>query len=66
MMGRIAERCVGLQIARYLVATTDGCLLNGLIIAKSTDSVTLRKSQGIAPGVTVERIAEVLEFLKER
>jgi putative heme-binding domain-containing protein len=84
------NRRVDPQFTEYVVVTTDGRLLNGLMIAESTDSVTLRQPEGreqtiaridieelkttnkslmpegIERDVTVEQMADVLEFLKGR
>lgn len=84
------NRRVDPQYTEYIVVTTDGRLLNGLMIAESTDSVTLRQPEGreqtiprsdieelkttnkslmpegIERDVTVEQMADVLEFLKGR
>ena len=70
--------------------TTDGRLFNGLLIAESSESITLRQPEGreqiiprsnidelktsskslmpegIERDVTVEQMADVLAFLKER
>jgi putative membrane-bound dehydrogenase-like protein len=84
------NRRVDPQFTEYIVVTTDGRLFNGLMIAESTDSVTLRQPEGreqtiprseiedlkttnkslmpegIERDVTVEQMADVLEFLKGR
>ncbi len=84
------NRRVDPQFTEYVVVTTDGRLFNGLMIAESTDSVTLRQPEGreqviarseiedlkttnkslmpegIERDVTVEQMADVLEFLKGR
>ena len=84
------NRRVDPQFTEYIVVTTDGRLFNGLMIAESTDSVTLRQPEGreqtilrtdieelkttnkslmpegVERDVTVEQMADVLEFLKGR
>ena len=40
------NRRVDPQFTEYIVVTTDGRLFNGLMIAESTDSVTLRQPEG--------------------
>jgi len=84
------NRRVDPQYTEYVVVTTDGRLFNGLMIAESSDSVTLRQPEGreqtiprtdiedlkttnkslmpegIERDVTVEQMADVLEFLKAR
>jgi len=84
------NRRVDPQFTEYIVVTTDGRLFNGLMIAESADSVTLRQPEGreqtiprsdiedlkttnkslmpegIERDVTVEQMADVLEFLKGR
>jgi len=84
------NRRVDPQFTEYIVVTTDGRLFNGLMIAESSESVTLRQPEGreqtilrteiedlkttskslmpegIERDVTVEQMADVLEFLKGR
>lgn len=84
------NRRVDPQFTEYIVATTDGRLFNGLLIAESSESVTVRQPEGreqtisraeieemktsnkslmpegIERDVTVEQMADVLEFLKAR
>ena len=84
------NRRVDPQFTEYVIVTKDGRLFNGLMIAESTDSVTLRQPEGreqtlsrteiedlkttnkslmpegIERDVTVEQMADVLEFLKAR
>jgi putative membrane-bound dehydrogenase-like protein len=84
------NRRVDPQFTEYIVVTTDGRLFNGLLIAESSESVTLRQPEGreqtilrtdiedlkttnkslmpegIERDVTVEQMADVLEFLKGR
>jgi len=84
------NRRVDPQFTEYIVVTTDGRLFNGLMIAESMDSVTLRQPEGreqtilrseiedlkttnkslmpegVERDVTVEQMADVLEFLKGR
>ncbi len=84
------NRRVDPQFTEYIVVTTDGRLFNGLMIAESTDSVTLRQPEGreqmilrteieelkttnkslmpegVERDVSVEQMADVLEFLKGR
>jgi putative heme-binding domain-containing protein len=84
------NRRVDPQFTEYIVITTDGRLFNGLMIAESTDAVTLRQPEGreqtilrsdieelkssskslmpegIERDVTVEQMADLLEFLKAR
>jgi putative heme-binding domain-containing protein len=40
------NRRVDPQYTEYIVVTSDGRLFNGLMIAESTDSVTLRQPEG--------------------
>lgn len=82
------NRRVDPKFTEYVAVTTDGRLFNGLMIAESSDSVTLRQPEGreqtllrsdieelkstnkslmpegIERDVTVEQMADVLEFLK--
>ena len=84
------NRRVDPQFTEYIVVTTDGRLFNGLLIAESMHSVTLRQPEGreqtilrteiedlkttnkslmpegVERDVTVEQMADVLEFLKGR
>ncbi|MEJ7593770.1 MAG: PVC-type heme-binding CxxCH protein [Planctomycetaceae bacterium] len=84
------NRRVDPQFTEYIAVTTDGRLFNGLLIAESTDSVTLRQPEGreqtiqrtdiedfkttskslmpegVERDVSVEQMADVLEFLKGR
>ncbi|MCA9012907.1 MAG: c-type cytochrome [Planctomycetaceae bacterium] len=84
------NRRVDPQFTEYIIVTTDGRLMNGLMIAESSESVTLRQPEGreqtilrtdiedlkttskslmpegIERDVTVEQMADVLEFLKGR
>ncbi len=84
------NRRVDPQFTEYIVVTTDGRLFNGLMIAESMHSVTLRQPEGreqtilrteiedlkttnkslmpegVERDVTVEQMADLLEFLKER
>ena len=84
------NRRVDPQFTEYIVVTVDGRLFNGLLIAESMDSVTLRQPEGreqiilrtdieelkttnkslmpegVERDVTVEQMADVLEFLKGR
>ena len=84
------NRRVDPQFTEYIVVTQDGRSFNGLMIAESTDSVTLRQPEGreqtiprseieelkttskslmpegIERDVTVDQMADLLEFLKAR
>ena len=84
------NRRVDPQFTEYIVVTVDGRLFNGLLVAESMDSVTLRQPEGreqiilrtdieelkttnkslmpegVERDVTVEQMADVLEFLKGR
>ena len=84
------NRRVDPQFTECVVVTTDGRLFNGLMIAESSESITLRQPEGreqiiprsdidelktsskslmpegIERDVTVEQMADVLEFLKGR
>lgn len=53
------NRRVDPQFTEYIVVTTDGRLFNGLMIAESTDSVTLRQPEGreqIIPRTDIEEL----------
>ena len=84
------NRRVDPQFTEYIVVTVEGLLYNGLMIAESADSVTLRQPEGreqiilrtdieelkttskslmpegVERDVSVEQMADVLEFLKGR
>ncbi|MFM8477238.1 MAG: PVC-type heme-binding CxxCH protein, partial [Planctomycetaceae bacterium] len=84
------NRRVDPQFSEYVVVTTDGRILNGLLAAENAESVTLRQPEGreitVARGeieelratskslmpegierdVTVEQMADILAFLKNR
>ena len=84
------NRRVDPQFTEYIVVTAEGLLYNGLMIAESADSVTLRQPEGreqvilrtdieelkttskslmpegVERDVTVDQMADVLEFLKGR
>ncbi len=84
------NRRVDPQFTEYIVVTVEGLLYNGLMIAESADSVTLRQPEGreqiilrrdieelkttskslmpegVERDVTVDQMADVLEFLKGR
>lgn len=83
------NRRVDPQYTEYVIVTKDGQLLNGLLIAETAESLTLRQPEGrevsllrsdveefkstskslmpegIERDVTVEQMADVLEFLKQ-
>ena len=84
------NRRVDPQFSEYVAVTTDGRILNGLLAAENSDSVTLRQPEGrevtilrgeieelratnrslmpegIEKEVTVDQMADVLAFLKNR
>lgn len=84
------NRRVDPQFSEYVVVTTDGRILNGLLAAENAEAVTLRQPEGreitVARGeieelratskslmpegierdVTVEQMADILAFLKNR
>lgn len=84
------NRRVDPQFSEYVVVTTDGRLFNGLLIAESPESVTVRQPEGreqtiprteieelkstnkslmpegIERDVTVQQMADILEYLKAR
>ncbi|MFM7038003.1 MAG: PVC-type heme-binding CxxCH protein [Planctomycetaceae bacterium] len=84
------NRRVDPQFSEYVVVTTDGRLLNGLLAAENSESITLRQPEGrevtvprteidelrttskslmpegIERDVTVEQMADILAFLKNR
>jgi putative heme-binding domain-containing protein len=84
------NRRVDPQFSEYVLVTTDGRILNGLLAAENSESVTLRQPEGrevtvprseideltatskslmpegIERDVTVEQMADILAFLKNR